>query len=124
LVTLGGHPGELRKVTGIWAEEIDALLPGQQNQIHMKQDWGSLRGSYPCGILCDVIHAETAEILAEYGSDFYKGTPVLTKNAFGEGQAYYVASSPDSQFLQGFLANLCEEQGVKPLLNTPAGVEV
>ncbi|MGV2806170.1 beta-galactosidase, partial [Clostridium perfringens] len=59
-----------------------------------------------------------------YGSDFYKGTPVLTKNAFGEGQAYYVASSPDSQFLQAFLANLCEEQGVKPLLNTPAGVEV
>lgn len=124
LVTLGGHPGELRKVTGIWAEEIDALLPGQQNQINMKQDWGSLRGSYPCGILCDVIHAETAEVLAEYGSDFYKGTPVLTKNAFGEGQAYYVASSPDSQFLQGFLANLCEEQGVKPLLETPAGVEV
>ena len=40
LVTLGGHPGEPRKVTGIWAEEIDALLPGQQNQINMKQDWG------------------------------------------------------------------------------------
>ena len=116
LVTLGGHPGEPRKVTGIWAEEIDALLPGQQNQINMKQDWGSARGSYPCGILCDVIHAETAEVLAEYGSDFYKGTPVLTKNVFGEGQAYYVASSPDSQFLQGFLANLCEEQGVKPPL--------
>ncbi|VTR57852.1 Beta-galactosidase BgaA [Actinobacillus pleuropneumoniae] len=124
LVTLGGHPGELRNVTGIWAEEIDALLPGMQNQIDMKQDWGSLRGSYPCGILCDVIHAETAEVLAEYGSDFYKGTPVLTKNAFGKGQAYYVASSPDAQFLQGFLANLCEEQGVKPLLDTPQGVEV
>ena len=55
LVTLGGHPGE-RKVTGIWAE-IDALLPGQQNQINMKQDWGR-RGSYPCGTLCDIIHAE------------------------------------------------------------------
>ena len=27
LVTLGGYPGELRKVLGIWAEEIDALLP-------------------------------------------------------------------------------------------------
>ncbi|MGG3283692.1 beta-galactosidase [Paenibacillus solani] len=124
LVTLGGYPGELRKVMGIWAEEIDALLPGQQNQIDMKEEWGALRESYPCGILCDVIHAETAEVLAEYGTDFYKGTPVLTKNAFGEGQAYYVASSPDSQFLQGFLANLCQEQGLKPLLDTPPGVEV
>ena len=33
LVTLGGYPGELRKVLGIWAEEIDALLPGQHNDI-------------------------------------------------------------------------------------------
>ncbi|MGE7055561.1 beta-galactosidase trimerization domain-containing protein, partial [Paenibacillus glucanolyticus] len=124
LVTLGGHPGELRHVMGIWAEEIDALLPGQHNQIEWNQEWGSLRGSYPCGLLCDVIHAETAEVLARYGSDFYKGTPVVTRNRFGEGLAYYVASSPDSKFLQGFLANLCKEQGVKPLLNTPTGVEV
>ncbi|MGV2805289.1 beta-galactosidase, partial [Clostridium perfringens] len=36
LVTLGGYPGELRKVMGIWAEEIDALLPGQQNQMVMR----------------------------------------------------------------------------------------
>ncbi|MUG67010.1 beta-galactosidase [Paenibacillus campinasensis] len=124
LVTLGGYPGELRNVMGIWAEEIDALLPGHQNEIVLRQDWGGLRGSYSCGILCDVIHAETAEVLAEYGADYYKGTPVLTRNKFGNGQSYYVASSPDADFLQGLIANLCEEQGVKPLLNTPDGVEV
>ena len=28
LVTLGGYPGELRRLLGIWVEEIDALLPG------------------------------------------------------------------------------------------------
>ncbi|PAD74400.1 MULTISPECIES: beta-galactosidase [Paenibacillus] len=124
LVTLGGYPGELRNVMGIWAEEIDALLPGHQNEIVLRQDWGGLHGSYSCGILCDVIHAETAEVLAEYGADYYKGTPVLTRNKFGNGQSYYVASSPDADFLQGLIANLCEEQGVKPLLNTPDGVEV
>lgn len=124
LVTLGGYPGELRKVMGIWAEEIDALLPGHQNEIVLKQDWGGLRGSYSCGMLCDVIHAETAEVLAEYGADYYKGTPVLTRNKFGSGQSYYVASSPDADFLQGLVANLCEEQGIEPLLSTPDGVEV
>lgn len=123
LVTLGGYPGELRKVLGIWAEEIDALLPGQHNEIVMKENWGRLHGTYPCGILCDIIHAETAEVLGEYGTDYYEGSPVLTRNRFGQGQAYYVASSPDSAFLQGFLANVCEEQGVKPLLNAPAGIE-
>ncbi|MNU59678.1 Beta-galactosidase BgaA [compost metagenome] len=123
LVTTGGYPGELRKVMGIWAEEIDALYPDQHNQIVMKKDWENLSGSYTCGLLCDLIHAEGAEVLAEYGEDFYKGMPVLTKNAFGLGSAYYVASSPDASFMKGFMKNLCEEKGIAPLLNTPDGVE-
>ncbi|MEA3570394.1 beta-galactosidase [Paenibacillus phoenicis] len=124
LVTLGGYPGELRSVLGIWAEEIDALLPGRTNQIVMKEAWGALSGQYECGLLCDLIHAEGAEVLAEYGSDFYQGMPVVTVNQFGKGRAYYVASSPDAAFLQGFLKNLCDEKGIQPLLDAPAGVEV
>lgn len=124
LVTLGGYPGELRSVLGIWAEEIDALLPGHTNQIVMKEAWGALSGQYDCGLLCDLIHAEGAEVLAEYGSDFYQGMPVVTVNSFGKGRAYYVASSPDAAFLQGFLKNLCEEKGIQPLLDAPEGVEV
>ncbi|MCM3702204.1 beta-galactosidase [Paenibacillus macerans] len=123
LVTTGGYPGELRQLLGIWAEEIDALFPDQKNQIVMKRPWGDLQDQYECGLLCDLIHAEGAEVLAEYGSDFYKGMPVLTVNRFGNGRAYYVASSPEASFLQGFLKNLCEEKGIKPLLEAPAGVE-
>ncbi|NWL86987.1 beta-galactosidase [Paenibacillus sp. 79R4] len=123
LVTLGGYPGELRPLLGIWAEEIDALFPDQHNQIVMKQTWGELQGKYECGLLCDLIHAEGAKVLAEYGSDFYQGMPVLTVNKYGKGKAYYVASSPEAAFLKGFLANLCAEKGIEPLLNAPAGVE-
>ncbi|AWB45475.1 beta-galactosidase [Paenibacillus sp. CAA11] len=123
IVTTGGYPGELRKVMGIWAEEIDALFPDQHNRIVMKSEWGELKDSYECGILCDLIHSEGAEVLAEYGQDFYQGMPVLTVNKFGQGKAYYVASSPDKAFLQGLLANICEEKGVKPLLAVPEGVE-
>ncbi|GIQ62399.1 beta-galactosidase [Paenibacillus cisolokensis] len=124
LVTIGGYPGELRPLLGIWAEEIDALLPDQTNRIVMKQEIGALKGSYSCGILCDLIHAEGAEVLAEYGADFYKGMPALTRNRFGKGQAYYIASSPESAFVDALLANLCEEKGVTPLADAPAGVEV
>jgi beta-galactosidase len=124
LVTVGGYPGELRSVLGIWAEEIDALFPDQQNQIVMKRDWGSLQGSYSCGLLCDLIHSEGAEIVAEYGADFYQGMPALTVNRFGKGQAWYVASSPEPKFLSGLLANLCGEKGIAPLMDAPAGVEV
>lgn len=123
LVTLGGYPGELRPLLGIWAEETDALFPDQHNQIVMKQTWGELQGEYECGLLCDLIHSEGAEVLAEYGSDFYQGMPVLTVNKYGKGKAYYVASSPEAAFLKGFLANLCAEKGIEPLLNAPAGIE-
>lgn len=124
VVTLGGYPGELRNLLGIWAEEIDALYPGQKNEMVMKAELGSLQGRYSCGILCDIIHAETAEVLAEYGTDFYKGRPVLTRNRFSKGQAYYVASSPDAGFLEDFLGHLSREQGIDSLLEAPEGVEV
>ncbi|RUS48016.1 beta-galactosidase [Cohnella sp. AR92] len=123
LVTVGGYPGELRKVLGIWAEEIDALFPGVTNQVVMKGEHGSLNGTYDCGLLCDLIHSEGAEVLATYGSDFYKGMPVLTVNSFGKGQAWYVATSPDERFMLDFMKNLCEAKGIKPLANVPAGVE-
>ena len=123
LVTVGGYPGELRKVLGIWSEEIDALLPGMSNEIVMNKDWGALNRSYACGLLCDLIHPEGAEVLAQYGTDFYKGMPALTVNSFGAGKAYYVATSPDAAFLNGFLANLCADNGIAPLVSAPEGIE-
>ncbi|OME89333.1 MULTISPECIES: beta-galactosidase [Paenibacillus] len=124
LVTLGGYPGELRKVMGIWAEEIDALLPGQQNQMVMRGPKGQLKGTYDCGILCDVIHAEGAEVVAEYGSDYYQGTPSLTVNSFGQGKAWYVATSPEPKFLKDLMQTICNDHGIEPILKAPEGVEV
>lgn len=124
IVTLGGYPGELRKVLGIWAEEIDSLPPNHSNAIVMKQELGKLTGSYSCDLLCDLIHTEGAEVVAEYGEDFYKGRPVITVNHYGKGKAWYVASSPEAAFLEGFLEHICADKGILPLLQPPAGVEV
>ncbi|CAM2900329.1 beta-galactosidase [Paenibacillus sediminis] len=124
LVTLGGYPGELRSMLGIWVEEIDALFPDQQNHIVMKQQVGSLQGEYSCGLLCDLLHREGADVIAEYGDDFYQGMPVLTRNKFGNGEAWYVASSPEPSFLDGLLDYLCTNKGISPVLHTPKGVEV
>ena len=100
LVAAGGYPGELRELLGLWVEEIDALSPEQRNRIVMKEPLGSLGGEYACGLLCDLLHPEGAEVLAEYGEEFYRGMPVLTRNRYGQGEAWYVASSPDASFLR------------------------
>ncbi len=75
-------------------------------------------------LLCDLIHSEGAEIKAVYGSDFYQGMPALTVNKFGTGQAWYVATSPEPSFLQGFLANLCKEKGITAPITPVPGVEI
>lgn len=121
IVQIGGYPGELRKLLGIWAEEIDALFPDQKNRIVMTKPLGSLKGEYECGLLCDLIHLEGAESFAEYGDDFYRGMPVVTMNRFGKGQAWYVASSPEGAFLEGFLGALCADKNVQPLVKEAAG---
>ncbi|WP_026562646.1 beta-galactosidase [Bacillus sp. J37] len=124
LVTLGGYPGELRNVLGIWSEEIDALSPEHKNKIVIDQQLGNLKGEYSCNLLFDLIHAEGAEVLATYGEDFYKGMPVLTRNTFGKGQAWYVASSADAEFLQDLVSHLSEEKGFRAEFTAPAGVEI
>lgn len=113
LVVLGGYPGELRKVLGIWSEEIDALPPEHSNKIVMEKEYGNLKETYACNLLFDLIHSEGAEVIASYGEDFYQGRPAVTMNKFGKGQAWYIASSPDQAFLADLMDGIAEEKGIK-----------
>lgn len=124
LVKLGGYPGELRKLLGVWVEETDALKPEKSNAIVMKQPYGELNGSYSCDFICDLMHAEGAEVIAEYGDDFYQGMPVVTKNKFGKGEAWYIASQPEPEFLAKWAAELCRQKGIESLPQAPEQVEV
>ncbi|WP_226038135.1 beta-galactosidase [Aquibacillus saliphilus] len=123
LVTLGGYPGELRNMLGIWSEEIDALNPDSKNQIVIKGQHANLTGEYECNLLFDLIHSEGAEVVAEYGDDFYQGMPVVTRNKFGKGNSWYIASSPDQAFLEGFVSELCSEKDIKPNVKAGTGIE-
>jgi len=100
LVNLGGFPGPLRNVLGIWVEETDVLYEDQFNHFDYKAT------KYRCNQYFDVLHLENAVSLAEYGEAYYKGSPVVTQNAFGNGSAYYLASQTESDFLSAFYADI------------------
>ena len=119
LCFLGGFPAPLRPLLGIWAEETDALYDDERNGIRLPD--GRV---YPCGTLCDLIHAETADILAVYDSDFYAGRPCVTENRFGSGRALYIATRPEVDFLEEFYRDALERTGVTPTAaNLPMGVQ-
>lgn len=117
LVTVGGYPGKLRDILGIWVEEEDALPEGVNNSFVYNDV------TYPAEIICDLLHTETAVSYCGYESDFYKGMPVITENSFGKGSAYYVATASNESFYEKFLKDICEKAGVVPILDTPKGVE-
>jgi len=125
LCFLGGFPGPLRPVLGIWAEEIDALHEGEENGVMpVAGNELGLSGRYAARELCDLIHAESAQVLATYTSDFYAGRPALTVNRFGRGKAYYVASRNDARFLDDLYGALSKRLQLLRSLNAdlPHGV--
>lgn len=124
LVTLGGYPGELRKLLGIWAEEIDALFPDMKNSMIMNNTEGFKKKEYSCGMLCDILHLQGAEALAVYGKDFYAGKPVLTVNKYGMGKAYYIASDPEEAFVKDFIKYITEEKNIYSDFPEINGVEI
>lgn len=128
LCHLGGFPGPLREVTGIWAEEIDGLHDHDRNALaFMAGNELAMEGSYNLHELCEVIHTEGAEVLAVYDTDFYKGLPALTVNRFGAGKAYYLAARVQGdEFYESLYARLVADAGVLTCLESslPKGVNV
>ena len=125
LCFLGGWPGgALRAVLGIRDEEIDALPPGRTNTLVPADCGAPLAGPYEVRDLCGLIHAETAEVLATFGQDFYAGRPALTVNTFGRGKAYYIAASPDDDFLDDFYRMVTGSIGIESAIDAdlPDGV--
>lgn len=120
----GEYPGKLRDVLGIWVEEVDALRPDERNRILMNGVMPGMADIYECSFLCDLLHTRSAEALATYESDFYAGMPVVTRNHFGMGKAYYIGTEPDDAFLNDFMGRICEDIGLTAPFAAAENVEV
>jgi beta-galactosidase len=124
-VYLGGYPGPLRDTLGIWVEEIDALNPNITNAIEPTSTSEIFtKNNYTSNLLFDLMHTEGAEVIAEYGSDFYKGMPAITKNTFGKGNAWYVGTVLEQSMLNEMIAHILEKNDIFGFGPLPEGVEV
>ena len=124
LCHLGGFPGPLRGVTGIWSEEIDTLHSDENNSLLLSENSLGLSGSYGVKDFCDLIHTESAQVLAVYGEDFYQRRPALTVNGFGKGDAYYIAARTGEDFLDDFYNALADKLSISRIMDVelPCGV--
>lgn len=116
-LVVGAYPGRLKDLLGIWVEEIDALPPETSNYFDYNEQ------TYPAMIACDLLHTKTAKALSTYKQDFYAGMPAVTKNQYGDGQAYYIATHSNDAFYEAFFDDLTTRLGIFPITNVPQEIE-
>jgi beta-galactosidase len=129
----GGFLVSLRRALGVWLEESGALVPplqltgsssagdvggavvgggaGQQHAT-VGTPAGDIRGEY----FAEEIHPTTAEVVGSFTDGRTSGMPALTRNAIGEGRAYYLATIPDDAGKQALAEWLVTELALEPVL--------
>ncbi|PWI14900.1 beta-galactosidase [Streptomyces sp. Act143] len=80
-------PGPLAPLMGVRVDECDSRPPEVVQPI---TELGS-----EARLVFEIVQPRGAEPVATYGSDFYAGTPAVTRNAFGRGAGWYVATALD-----------------------------
>lgn len=107
---LGGFPGNMMDLTGVWAEEMDMLLDTEENNFEFEGN------QFKAKIICNVLRSKGAESLADYETDYYKGLPAITCNSYEGGKVYYVGCSSTDEFYREMVAYVCKKAGVTNVL--------
>ncbi len=119
-VYLGGYTGPLKETLGLWVEEWRPNADGEGNRM-LTADGGV---SFACDHWADVVHVDSAEILARFGQEYFAGQAAFTENRFVGGKAFYLATRPDKDGLEWVMHQLCRKAAVDAVLKAPHGVEV
>ncbi|MGN0182366.1 MAG: beta-galactosidase [Candidatus Ornithomonoglobus sp.] len=109
LCYLGGFPGNLKDVFGIWNEEIDSLY--DENAVIANGE------EYRVKDFCERIHPDNdTEVLGTYKSDFYAGEPAITRHNYGNGTSYYIAARTEPDYLKKLYSNIFSDNNIMPII--------
>ncbi len=104
-VRLGGYPGAFRDMLGIVVEEFRPLLP---------TDEVSLDTGGRAGIWTERLRTTTAEVVVRYTDGTLSGGAAVTRNTFGAGTGWYVATSLAPDALRDVMRQAIRGAGVQP----------
>ena len=120
-VRLGGYPASLRELLGIRIEEYWPLEDGVALHVGSPE-----LGDFTASTWAEWFDfaATTAQVPARIENGPLAGHPAVTRNGYGAGSAWYVATLPEPAALGRLLRRAAAEAGVAPVLeDLPEGVE-
>jgi len=111
----GGTPGGLRDVLGIWVEEFCPL----------PRDAAVTLSDGAAGtVWSERVRTATAEVVASYAEGPLAGEPAITRNAYGDGVAWYVSTRLPAPARDRLIGEVLAAAGVGPVVpGAPPGLE-
>lgn len=113
-IRLGGYPGAFREVLGIRTEEFFPLRAQEEVR---------LSDGTRADVWTELLHLSGAQAVTTYVDGPLPGAAAVTRNSFGDGTSWYVATRLDPAGLAALTARLLAETGVRPVADVPPGVE-
>ncbi|WP_089774067.1 beta-galactosidase [Ruania alba] len=112
---LGGYPGAFRELLGVRTDEFFPLLADERV---------TLDDGTTADVWTERVEVTTAEVVRSFTDGPLPDGPAVTRNAVGEGAAWYVATRQDEAGTAAVIEQVLAESGVAPAAATTPGVEV
>ncbi|UFU03491.1 beta-galactosidase [Ruania suaedae] len=103
-------PGPLAPTFGLRVEEIDSAEPGVTNPVTLSLRAGEVVS--PADQVMELIVTEGADVVGIYGSDFYAGTPAVTRHRVGEGAGWYIGAGLEAAGLGAIMHEILDGYGL------------
>jgi beta-galactosidase len=111
---------------GVRVDEWDARGPGVVNPVRLAAGADTL--DVESRLVFELVIPQGADVVGTYRADFYAGTPAVTRNAFGAGHGWYVATDLDHSGVSWVVRQVLDRHGIsgrypdQPDLETAARV--
>ncbi|MDR0796823.1 MAG: beta-galactosidase, partial [Tannerella sp.] len=100
-------PGPLRKACGFYYQEYSTIQP-----LRLKDNVFDLKGNNPISDWYEFLILETAKPLAYADHPFFGQWPVVTENAYGKGNLFYIGAYPSVELLEKVIRLAAEKSGI------------
>ncbi len=100
-------PGPLRNACGFYYQEYSTISP-----LGLRDNAFNLKDSNPVSDWYEFLILETAKPLAFANHPFFGQWPVVTENAYGKGNLFYIGAYPSVELLEKVIRLAAEKAGV------------
>ncbi|OMF03796.1 beta-galactosidase [Paenibacillus amylolyticus] len=120
-------PGAVAELCGVTVEDF-TLIKGTVPAAELQWNGTSerLQEGTPTAGFNEVLHVEhpDVQVVAEYTSEYYAGSPVLTKREVGQGQVWYYGAAYNEPVVDAILDEIGLSSPVDDLVEVPSEVEL